>query len=677
MTTASSSTALTSSSSPVLSAPGVGSGLDVNSMVSKLMAVEQLPLADLNTKETAFQSQLSAYGTLQSVLSSLQTAMTSLSTPSTFQTMTATLGNTSLGSTTAGTGAQAGNYSLTVNSLAQSQKLMSADYASTSSVVGTGTLTIQFGTYSGGASSSFTPNTSQAAKTITIDSSDNTLSGMRDAINAANAGVSASIVNDGSGNRLVLTSTQSGTSNAMRISVADGDGNNTDASGLSSLAYDASSGGTANMTQTLAATDANLSVDGMTIVQPTNTITNAIQGVTLNLAATGGPTTLSVAQNTGAITTAVNNFVSAYNSANSAISQMDAYNSSTGTAAVLQGDTTLLSIQSQLRKLLNTPLSPAVGGLQYIAQAGISFQLDGSLSLDTSQLQKVLSDPSKNLSALFADNGTATDSLVSFSSAASSAQSGSYAINVTQPATHGSATGDMAAGLTITTGVNDTLNLIVDGQSTTVTLPAGTYSADSLASQLQSQINADPDITANASSVTVSQSGGVLSVASNSYGSSSAVSILGGDAASGLFGTASSTAGQDVAGSIGGVTASGNGQLLSAQGLTVQVSGGATGDRGTLNFAHGFASQINSLMTNVLSTQGPIQARVNGINTSITDINNQRSALNIRLADIQAAYQAQFNALDTLLSSMQSTQSYLTTELASLPGFTTSSSKSG
>jgi len=660
------SSVTSSSSSPTLAAPGVGSGLDVNGLVSKLMAVEQQPLTALATKETGYQTKVSAYGALKSVLSNLQSAMTGLAAPSTFQTMSAALGDSTLATTTAGSTAQAGSYNVTVQALAQSQKLLgTTSFANTTNTLGSGTITLQFGTYAAG---SFTPNAAKAAKTISIPASSNTLSGVRDAINAAGAGVTASIVNDGTGNRLVVTSNDTGTANALKITVADDDGNNSDASGLSQLAYDASTGGTANLSQTIAAIDAKLLVDGITIVKPSNLVTGAIQGVTLNLTQTGGPTTLTVTRNTGAVTGAVANFVQAWNTANSAIAQMSAYDPDTNTAAVLQGDTTLLSIQSRLRNLINTPLAPAIGGLSYLSDVGIGFQLDGSLALNTAKLQSVLADPGKDVSALFANSGKATDGLVSFTSATAAAAPGNYAVQVNQLATRGAAVASAAANLTITAGVNDVLNFKVDGQAGSITLPPGTYTAAGLAGQLQSQVNGVSSLVLAGASISVSQSGGVLTATSNAYGAGSAVLITGGNAASDLFGTVTSTAGLDAAGTIGGVTATGHGQLLSASGLTLQVAGGATGSRGTLDFAHGFASQIGSLMDQFTGAVGSIQSRVDGLNASIAGIEDQRIALNQRLVDIQARYQAQFNALDTLLAGMQATSTYLTQQLASLPG---------
>ncbi len=156
-------------------------------------------------------------------------------------------------------------------------------------------MTIQFGTYSGG---SFTLNPDKAAQTITVDASKSSLAGVRDAINSANAGVSASIINDGTGNRLVITAKDSGVANALKITVSDNDLTHTDNAGLSQLAYDAATGGVMNLTQTVAAQNATLVIDGITISKPSNVISDAIEGVTLNLLKinTPGATTLSVSR---------------------------------------------------------------------------------------------------------------------------------------------------------------------------------------------------------------------------------------------------------------------------------------------------------------------------------------------------------------------------------------------
>ena len=180
-----------------------------------------------------------------------------------------------------------------MNQLAKPQKLTIAGFANATDPVGTGTLTISFGTFTPEVTtpptpSSFTPNTAKTDVTISIDSSNNTLVGVRDAINASNSSVSATIVNDGTSNHLVITSKDSGEVNTLKITVADDDGNHTDTVGLSQLAYDptATAGSGKNLTELQAAKNAILDIDGITVVKASNTITDAISGVTLNLLTT-------------------------------------------------------------------------------------------------------------------------------------------------------------------------------------------------------------------------------------------------------------------------------------------------------------------------------------------------------------------------------------------------------
>jgi flagellar hook-associated protein 2 len=651
-----------------LSSPGIGSGLDVNGLVSQLMALEQRPLTLLATKEAKYQAQLSAYGSMKGALSSFQSAVAALATPAKFTAVKASVADTAVLTASASPSASAGSYSIQVQTLAQAQKLKSGTFAATTTTVGTGTLTIQFGTYSGG---SFTLNPDKSAKTITIGSSNASLSGVRDAINAADAGVAASIVNDGSGYRLVVSSKDAGLANALKITVADNDLNNTDAAGLSQLVYDASTGGTTNLTQTVAAQNATAVIDGITVTKSTNTLTDAIDGVTLTLLKEGSTTTLSVAKDTAGIKAAVESFVKAYNDLNKTLTDMSKYDAVNKQASILTGDATVRSVQSQLRALFNTALSSAGGGLTTLADIGVTFQTDGTLKLDATKLTNALNDGSKDISTLFAAIGKPSDSLVGFVSSTADTQDGSYAINVSQLATRGKTVGGGAAVLTINAGSNDTLSVTVDGVSASLTLAAGTYTATTLAAEIQSRINGASALSSAGIDVTVTQDLGVLTVTSNRYGSSSKVAITGGTAAADLFGAATQTDGVDVAGSIGGVAASGSGQALTgagdASGLKVNITGGATGDRGTIGFARGYADLLDKLVGRMLENDGLVDGRMDGINASIKELGTRREALTRRLEQIEKRYRAQFTALDAMIASMTQTSTYLQQQLANLP----------
>lgn len=657
----------------ILSSTGIGSGLDVNSIISQLMTVEQQPISLLQQKEASYQTELTAWGTVKGALSTFQSAVEALNDPTKFQATTANVADTTVAAASASGTAGPGNYSLSVAQLAQAQKVYSAGLPTSNTTVGTGTLTFQFGTFDG---TTFTPG-SQGAKTVTIGANQSSLASIRDAINAANVGVTATIVNDGSasGNRLVLTGANGGAANAFKVSVSDGDGNNTDASGLSQLAYDpaATAGSGKNLSQAIAAQDAKFTVDGIAFSKTSNSVTDAIPGVTLNLSGTtanGASTTISVSRDTTTVSKNVQSFVDAYNTLRTAITSVDSYDAGTQTAGPLFGDTGLQLLQQQISNVIGGTIGTSSANLTNLSQIGIAFQKDGTLALDSTKLSAALSSNFSQVAGLFASQGSASDAQIQYVSAGSGASPGTYPISISALATQGTLVGQAAAGLTITAGVNDQLSVSVDGHSSTVTIPAGTYaSADALAAQVQSSINGDSTLSAAGSAVTVSQNNGVLTLTSNRYGSASTVSV-GGNAASNLIGASpTATAGTDVAGWIGGKPATGSGQTLTAasgggtDGIKVTVAGGATGARGSVTMSQGYAAQLDSMVTQMLSSNGPIQASTDSINTSTKNVQSEIDAMNQRLTLVQATYQAQFSALDTLMASMNSTSSFLTQQI--------------
>lgn len=670
------------SSSPIMSSPGVGSNLDVNSIVSQLMQVESQPLTLLTTKEASYQAKLSAFGNLSGALGSFQNALTSLSSPTQFQSVSATAADTSVVSGSATSKAVAGSYMVNVTQLAQAQTIATAGVASTTAAVGDGmktTLTFQFGTISGGtlangvySGAGFAQDPNQASGSVVIDSSNNSLQGIRDAINNAGIGVTATIVSDGSAtpNHLVLTSNKTGQTSSMQISVTRDPTAPADPSLADLLAYNPA--GTQNMTQSNAAQSAALTVNGIAISSTTNTISEAIQGVTLNVGKMGS-TTMTVARNTASVQSSVNAFVKAYNDLNTTIKSLTAYDPATQIGGPLLGDSSVRNIQNQVRSLLGASVSNTGGSLTNLTQIGITFQTDGSLALDSTKLQSAISSNFNDIAGLFASMGTTSDSLANFVGSTAATKPGAYAINLTALASQGKATGSAApASMTITAGVNDQLMMTVDGIGATITLAPNTYTTNSLIAQIQSAINGATAFSTAGISVSVSaNTNGILSITSNQYGSASNVSVSG-DGTSNLFSTSTSTAGVDVAGTINGITAAGSGQTLTGaigsvtEGLALSITGGTTGGRGTVNFSQGYAYTLNSLIGNFLGSGGMIAGQTDGLNRSIKDIDNQRTNMNSQLADIEKRYRAQFTALDVTISNMTSTSNYLTQQLAAL-----------
>lgn len=647
--------------------------IDVAGIVSSLMTVEQQPITALNRQISSYNAKISAIGSVQSALASFQTAAQGLNNL-TFNSFSATSSNTAAVSATASSIAKPGNYSLTIGQLAQAQNLVVAGQASATTAIGSGastTLTFDFGTISGGtlANGTYTgagfASNGSATKSVTINSSNNTLSGIRDAINAANVGVTASIINDGSTSpyRLVLTSNTTGVANSMKISVAG------DATLGGMLSEDPA--GTQNLSQTSAAQNANFTVNGIAISKASNNVGDVVPGVTLNLAGTSTtPVTLSVAPNTSAVGTAINGFVTAFNAAATAIQNQTGYDPTTKTAGTLQGDVSLSIIQSQMAAMLTTTMGSNPNGFSNLTQIGIGFQKDGTLAVDSTKLNAALNSNYQSVANLFVAAGSATDSLVSYTSASSSTKAGTYGVNISQLSTQGTAVGSTAAGLTITSGSNDTLSLTIDGTSTSVTIPAGTYTAAALATQLQTLINGSAPISGAGKSVTVSQNAGVLTLISSSYGSSSSIAV-GGNGASNLFGTPTQTTGLDVAGTINGLAATGNGQLLTSSsgdsaGLSVAIQGGAIGSRGTISYTQGLSALFNSQIAAMLGTHGSLASETTQFNSNISDAQKQIDALNAKIAVDQTNLTNQYAQLDAMLGSMNSLSSYLTQQLARL-----------
>lgn len=360
-----------------LSSPGIGSGLDINSIVTQLMAVEQQPLTALATKEASYQAKISAYGSLKGALSTLQTAVKTLAKPDTFTGRATGVSDTTVLSASATDSAAEGTYNISVDRLAKFHTVRSdGNYATTADTFNTGTLSISVG---------------GSAVDIEIDDTNNTLAGIRQAINDSGAGVTAAIIDDGSYQRLVLTSTKLGSEGSIAVAVTDsGSGGDNALSGLAS----------ASLVEVQAADDAQVTINNLTITRSSNTISDVIEGLTLNLSKTG-TTSVSVAQNTGKATAAVDAFVKAYNDVIKQIKAATAYDAANKKASTLTGDSTARSIQAQLASLVQSSVNGVAGGLARLSDVGISVQKDGTLAFATSKLTTALGDPTKDVGSLF------------------------------------------------------------------------------------------------------------------------------------------------------------------------------------------------------------------------------------------------------------------------------------
>jgi flagellar hook-associated protein 2 len=379
-----------------ISSPGLGSGLDVKSIVSQLVALERRPIEKLNTEKVATEARLSSFGLLQSYTTNLRDASKKLALPGTWTQSSASSSDTDrVTATVTGSSAGSGAYSVSVSQLARAQSLASTSFASSSTSFGAGSLSIQIGKWVAGAPPGFTPKTGSSPVTVTVAAGDS-LTTIRNKINDADAGVKASIVNDGSGARLVIRSNTTGEENAVKIT-SSGDAS------LNDLAYSPDAVPTGTMSETLSALNAQATINGLAVSSSTNTLSGAIEGVSLTLKqTTASPVEVNTASDTQAIRKAVDDFVKAYNDLNNYITDQTKYDPEKKTAGKLQGDTATRSLQQQLRGMLQST-SGASAAFSSLSRVGIEVQRDGNLVVNATRYANAVSDLTSLASAFTAD----------------------------------------------------------------------------------------------------------------------------------------------------------------------------------------------------------------------------------------------------------------------------------
>ncbi|MDR3432234.1 MAG: flagellar filament capping protein FliD [Rouxiella aceris] len=506
---------------------GSGSGLDLEGLVTKLMASESIPLTQLQTKEATYTSQISNVGQFTSLVSSLQTSAEAMQDSSKVGGIKATSSNTSAFSVSATSAASVGTHSVDVLALAHGQQLVSNSgnfvsstdaLASTSDAVADAKITFTFGTI--GTDGTLTADSSKTPLTVDVqpDSSGQiTLQNVSDAINASGGSMTASLLTDTTGStRLILTDSTTGANNAFSVSTAltKNDGSTTTTAGFTKLDYQPGATSPAYAVGQ-AASDAHIKMDGVDVYRGSNTITDLLSNVTLTLTGSTIPSgstisqsaTLQISSDTSGISTLLNTFVTSYNNLQGAISTLAGYNATTKTGGPLQGDSMVLSLQNQLRSMLNNTFGSTGSSISTLTDLGISFQKDGTLALDSTKLSSAVANH--------------LDQVQSFL--------GSY---------------------------DKTTNVVTPDSAKT-----------------------------------------------------------------------------------------------------------------------GFSYQLDQLTTNMLSSTGLIQSKINGLNQTVKTIDNQITQEQARLTQVEANYRAQFTALDTSIASMNATSSYLTQQLASIASLTSSSSK--
>jgi flagellar hook-associated protein 2 len=382
----------------VITSTGFGSGLPISDLVSQLVAAEGSPAqARFDKREASLQAELSAVGILQGALSAFQSSYSTLLDTSKLNSRATTSSDSTLASISAEQSASNGSYSLEISRLATAHKLVG-----------------QQGYNSGDTGSLSFGNAAGDSFSVDIATGNATLEGVRDAINGAsdNFGITATILNLTSGPRLVLTANDTGEEN--RITSINSTSSSGDLSGFDySYASDADpllDGDTGNYDQVRAASDAAFTLEGQALTSASNNVDSVIPGVTLTLKATteaDKPVELNISSDTTKVKSAIEGFVKAYNSLQSLISDQTSYNSETGVAGTLQGDSLTRTVQNQLRSVLSGSYNSG-GAISSLFDLGISSNRDGSLQLDSDKLSTALTNSFSDTATFFAgENGLA------------------------------------------------------------------------------------------------------------------------------------------------------------------------------------------------------------------------------------------------------------------------------
>ena len=367
-----------------ISSVGIGSGLDVESIVKQLVTLESKPIAALQTKASGINTQISAFSQLKSQISNLQDQVDKLSKPATWLGNTLTSSNSGQVAGTATSSAVQATYDVLVSQMAAGQTIGSG-LVTSSAALGPGKLTITMGTWGDKGLTANAKDGKDVSFSVNITAEDDSLAKIAAKINAEKGDVSATVLKDHTGERLVLQSKTTGVNSAFKVE-AEGDG-------LQQFAYN---GADAGMQRSVVAQDTLATINGIKMASHTNVFEEVAAGVTLTVSQKAGkdaePVRITIANDTATAKTALKNLVESYNALSSALKTMTAYDKDSKAAGTLQGDSTAVNLQSALRRILSGPGGEG-GEFSSLSQMGIAFQKDGTLKIDDTKLDKALKDP--------------------------------------------------------------------------------------------------------------------------------------------------------------------------------------------------------------------------------------------------------------------------------------------
>lgn len=655
-----------------LSFSGLASGIDTEKVIEGLLGIQQARISQLEARRDLIGFEQATFKGFEAQLLELQSQAGRLARTFSgpFDARKVTSSDESLVSAAAGSTAVPGSYTLKVNGLAQNHQIASAGFGNANAALKTGTLSIQVGT--------------GAATTVTIDSGNNTLQGLADAINNSGAGVVASVINDGSANpyRLLLSSKTTGAANQIAIT------NNLTTGSGQDIDLDPA-------TRTIqSAADAEIvlgsGAGAIAVKSASNTVDNLVAGVSVNLHAAdpNRTITLKVDHDTEAGRSAVEDFVKAYNKVIDFIDERDDFDAQSQQGGIFLGNRNAVEVETALSSALNSAVANVNSLANRLSAIGVNFDETGRLEIDSGKLNQALSGSLEGVALgdvkkLFSLSGTSTSNGITFISASSktTAFDAAIEVDITQAATQASITAGTALPGSITIdGTNRDLTLAFNGKTATLQLTEGAYDPATLAQELQTRINDSADFAG--ARVAVSLEGGALKITTNEYGSGSSLTVVGGSAVAALgFTAGQGDVGKNVVGKfiVNGVeeTATGSGQFLTAtsgnagtDGLQVRVtltpSEVIAGPEGSVTLTRGLASQLGQVLDKFLDpTSGRLKNLNDGFQRNIEDINSSISLQSELMELKRDSLVRQFAAMEAAVSRLKSVGDQLTAQLLS------------
>ena len=762
----------------IQSIDGLASSLNTTEIIDALMTAERLPATIMEDQKYRKTLEISNFKALAAKLIALQSSMNTLNNKKTFSDATVSVSDSDYLTATADSAIGVGSYSLNILSLAQNHQIASQGFDdATATNLGTGSITVAIGNAS--------------PTTIQIESGQNSLIGIKNAINSAKLGITASIINDGSDSnsyRLLLTGKTTGAENTISFTSDLTGGDSPDfttasfdnpeigrfsSQATSAVTLGATSGFTGSTnkkysftvagtgTQTVGsgnitlnwsdgtnsgsivvsqadteiigpdglklsfadgdlvagdtfsvstfapllqqAADAQVSVGSnlggaspIIINSSTNSFADVIPGMTIDVkkvtTESSGPISISTGFNSQGVIDKLQTFIDAYNGVMEFIDEQHKYNADTKEAGILMGDVTLQTIQSRLSGLVSIPIAGLDKSLNALSAIGIRFDQDGKLALKySSKLTQALEKDYESVMKLFVDSGVSDSSAITFLSGADEVTGGDeFEIDITQVATKGYYKGSVmnspAAENLILSDTNNNIQLRVDGRlSDVLSLSARTYNSTAdLVNELQTRIDQDEKIGnmgVTVEWVDLGNDQGYLKMNSSSYGGSSKVELYSSVSNSAFadlnLTEGSLTAGLDVAGTINGQAATGQGQVLEAddntdaEGLKLQIAMSAvdlvTGSEGKITITKGVASVLRDKLESITkSGDGIIDAKTGALQKQVENIDAQIKSLDERLAIRRNSLMLEFAQMEMTLSQLQSESSFLDSQLANI-----------